>query len=591
MSGVARALLAAPSWQALDHPVILADCLDALRALPEASVDAVVTDPPYGLEFMGAEWDAPWKTGDGFRRQRNAADAGRTNVFGRTSRRGPEYVAGIGFQQWVEAWASEALRVLKPGGHMAVFGSTRTYHRLAAGIEDAGFEIRDTLAWLFGSGFPKSLDVSKAIDRARDDRAEVVRVTAALGAAAARAGISRAAIDAHMGTSDMAGWWTSTLQHRCACPTWTQWGQLADFVGLDGTDRADLDAEVWRLNGRKGAPGEAWAQREVVGVGYRVDRHDGAVPYGTGTPEGYYDITAPASAVSSAWEGWGTALKPAFEPIVLARKPLAGTVAANVLAHGTGALHIDACRIEGRERTDYGLDSATRTRGSTYGAPSGSADFDATLGRWPANVLLDETAAAALDEQSGARPSGARAAGVRKGLGYHGADGDGGPAIEASTGGASRFFYVAKASRGERDAGLDGFPLGELRWSSGEQTPGTFQSAGTDRTARNHHPTVKPIELMRWLLRLLTPPDGIVLDLFAGSGTTVCAGVMEGTDVIGIEREPAYVEIARARAAWWAEHPSGVPVDVGIRAGRARKRRSADGQISILENAPEERAA
>ncbi len=365
------------------------DCVGVMAAMPDASVDAVVTDPPYGLEFMGNSWDAPWKSGVHAEARRRSDEMGDEAKRPFIAAGVSAYRAGSAFQEWCRTWATEALRVLKPGGHVVAFGGTRTYHRLTVGLEDAGFEIRDCLAWLYGSGFPKSHDVAKAIDKA--------------------AGRGRA-------------------------------GEVA------------------------------------------------------------------------AWDGWGTALKPAFEPAVLARKPLEGTVVGNVTEHGTGALNIDGCRIG----TDSRFNPPTRKQATpSLGSFAMCSGQGSTVeGRWPANVILDSVAAGMLDEAVGERPSGSRRAGARKGLGYHGADGDGGPAIEGSTGGPSRFFYTAKASRSERV---------------------------------NHHPTVKPVALMRWLVRLVTPPGGIVLDPFAGSGTTGEAAINEGHRAILIERDAEYLDGIRTR--------------------------------------------
>ena len=407
------------------------DCLDVLRTLPDASVDSVVTDPPYGLEFMGKSWDGA----DGFRRSLNANDAGRDDPFGRTSRTSPEYRAGALFQRWCEAWATECLRVLKPGGHLLAFGGTRTWHRLACAVEDAGFEVRDSIAWMYGSGFPKSMDVSKAIDKAAGATREKVRKTGAASAYSANAGNDR---------------------------PWMQEARENGFIEVDG------------------------------------------------------DI--PATDAAREWEGWGTALKPAFEPVVVARKPLAGTVAANVLAHGTGALNIDGCRVEGPK--------PDTTRGASVNASSGPAlggqgrILDDGKGRWPANVVLDESQAEALDEQSGESVS--KAGGSS---GTHFSAGDPGVPTpdrprggHTDTGGASRFFYVAKADASERP-----------------------------RVNGTAHPTVKPLDLMRWLVRLVTPPGGTVLEPFAGSGTTVEACIVEGFQCIAIEREADYLPLIRQR--------------------------------------------
>jgi hypothetical protein len=361
--------------------IITGDCAVELKALPANSVDAAVTDPPYELGFMGKGWD---KTGVAFR---------------------------------PETWA-EILRVLKPGGHLLAFGGTRTYHRMTCAIEDAGFEIRDSLHWIYGTGFPKSLNLG---------------------------------------------------------------------------------------------------------------------------------------------DGRGTALKPAHEPIVLARKPLSGTVAATVAEHGTGALNIDATRIPTTENLNGGA-YATESEGRHDGKENwrfqagGAGDYTQPPGRWPANVLFDEDAAAELDAQSGTLKSGSRAAGEYGLMGYQGADAAPMPAVTSSTGGASRFFYVAKPTRMERDLGLDAFPVR----SAGEATDredGTVglksPRAGAGRTggAKNHHPTVKPVTLMRYLVRLVAPPGGVVVDPFMGSGTTGMAAKAEGYRFIGIDLDPEYVKIAEARIA------------------------------------------
>jgi len=359
------------------------DCRDVMRGMDAASVDAIISDPPYGLAFMGKGWD-------------HAVPS-------------------------VEFWA-EALRVAKPGAHLVAFGGTRTFHRLAVAIEDAGWEIRDCLSWLYGSGFPKS--------------------------------------------------------------------------------------------------------------------HNG--PWG------------------------GTALKPAWEPIILARKPLQGTVAANAAQYGTGGINVDACRIAISD--DLPLYRTTAVGGGQgYGGGwSGQREEKAhpqsvrhdPAGRWPANVCLDEDAAAMLDEQSGER-KGMPVAKLRRGattgagIGY----GSGSVCQEvvagySDSGGASRFFYTAKASRSEREAGLDGMPV-TLSVDGNKWTDNDARDGGKPTPRTNHHPTVKPIALMRWLCRLVTPPNGLILDPFTGSGTTGCAAVLEGFRFIGAELSPEYAEIARRRVAYW----------------------------------------
>jgi site-specific DNA-methyltransferase (adenine-specific) len=314
------------------------------------------------------------------------------------------------------------------------------------------------------------------------------------------------------------------------------------------------------------------------------------------------DLTAPATPEAEKWEGWGTALKPAHEPIVVARKPLAGTVAANVLEFGTGALNIDGCRIKADDEiarvtgkgilggSSDGWDRPWKSDAEALERRQEAADAAIqkanTLGRWPANVILDEEAGRLLDEQSGERPGGAypvqRGAGVATGFG-EGLPTEGGARQMGDTGGASRFFYCPKASKGERNAGLDGFPLVKGGSMRGEETR---PDRPTNHPIRaNHHPTVKPIELMRYLCRLVTPPGGTVLDPFTGSGTTGCAAVLEGFDFIGVEREAEYAQIAKARIAWWEKHQAQGDTDDIMRAADEREETEQAGQLGLLDEA------
>lgn len=373
------------------------DCLDAMALyLPDNSVDSIVTDPPYGLAFMGKKWDYDVPS--------------------------------------EEIWR-ECLRVLKPGGHLLAFAGTRTQHRMAVNIEDAGFEIRDMVAWVYGSGFPKSLDVSKAIDKAAGAEREVV----------------------------------------CENPN----------------------------------------HRAVSGVGYE------GVYQGGNT--GAAVITAPATEAAKQWQGWGTALKPALEPITVARKPLVGTVAANVLAHGTGALNIDGCRVNmSKDDRDFILKTARpNSSGQTHIGAVMNRPVTPTVnvhedGRWPANLIHDgsDDVLARFPRAQGQQG----ATGKRKQGGVYGAVTEGTAGIEprGDEGSAARFFYCAKASKRDRGEG-------------------------------NDHPTVKPTDLMRYLCRLVTPPGGVVLDPFMGSGSTGKAAVLEGFRFIGVERDDAYFNIATAR--------------------------------------------
>ena len=371
------------------------DNRDILASLPDASVDACVTDPPYELGFMGKGWD------------------------------------GSGIAYDAALW-SEVLRVLKPGGHLLAFGGTRTWHRLACAIEDASFEVRDSLAWMYGSGFPKSLDISKAIDKGE-------------------------------------GHWR---------------GKAGEIASENGA---------------------------MSGANYER------------TPKG-----DPITDAAKQWQGWGTALKPAFEPVVVARKPLIGTVAANVQAHGTGALNIDASRIGMSDDDRENINGRTWVGRNQYRDGEevfGDYATDGTdqpmgahrSGRWPANVILDESQADELDRQSGVTSS--RQAPRGTGEGETATYGSWGMADDDTRGhddrgGASRFFYTAKASTVERP-----------------------------RVDDLAHPTVKPLDLIRYLVRLVTPPGGTVLEPFAGSGTTAEACIVEGFKCIAIELTEEYLPL------------------------------------------------
>ena len=371
------------------------DCVKAMKAMLENSVDSIVTDPPYEFGFMGKSWDS----------------------------------SGIAFN--IEVW-QEALRVLKPGGHLIAFSGSRTYHRMAVAIEDAGFEIRDQIMWVYGSGFPKSHNVSKGIDKAADFKGEVI-----------------------------------------------------------ATEKVDI--------GMQG----------------------GSMHAGRGTNVVERDVRELSDAAKQ-WDGWGTALKPAHEPMVLARKPLIGTVANNVLTYGTGGLNIDATRVgtddtrSPSSKSSFGLINDDSWQAQEVMAGSAS-------GRFPANFIHDGS-----DE------------------------------VNDLLGEPARFFYCAKASKRDRNEGLEGFE--EIQLTGGGGLTAELREDGSLATASaggkygsikakkaNHHPTVKPTTLMQYLVRLVTPPNGIVLDPFMGSGSTGKACAYEGFDFIGIDQSAEYVEIARAR--------------------------------------------
>jgi site-specific DNA-methyltransferase (adenine-specific) len=411
------------------------DCRQQLATLPDNSVHAIITDPPYELGFMGKTWDS----------------------------------TGIAYN--LEVW-QQCLRVLKPGGHLLAFGGSRTYHRLACAIEDAGFEIRDQIMWVYGSGFPKSLNVSKAIDKA------------------------------------------------------------------------------------------AGAEREVLGI--RSDKGR-TQTFGGSETKPTLD-TVPATPEARVWEGWGTALKPAHEPIVLARKPLNGTVANNILTHGVGALNIDESRITSTDNFD-GLKGrpihklATRRHGETeeeydlriHESPSQQQALEKlkTLGRWPANFIHDGS-----DEVLQLFPEVKGQVGMKKTVGGHRfIEGD----LETvqqfnygrqDSGSAARFFYCAKASRTERNTGLDHLP--EVRHSDrpSDNLPGGDNPRNRTNTPQtNFHPTVKPLALIHYLIKLITPPGGTILDPFLGSGTTAVAATQLGHPWIGCELTPDYWPIIEARIA------------------------------------------
>lgn len=437
------------------------DCLKVLRDLPDSSVDSVVTDPPYGLGFMGKAWD--------------------------------DLPPGLPFAQ-------ECLRVLKPGGHLLAFGGSRTWHRLAVAVEDAGFEIRDSIAWLYGSGFPKSLDVSKAIDKRGGNAHLAGEIAAAIKSAREARGWTTGQADRHFCGGSTNWTWYEGRGGMCRPPTPIDFARIvAEWPEL--TPWAESVAE---------------ASREVVG-----QRTTGIGTGGGSTPimrDGTRDITASSSDTAKTWDGWGTALKPAFEPIVVGRKPLAGTVAANVLAHGTGALNIAASRVGSDD--NLVRPAIARDDNEVFGKGLGLGVQENPAGRWPTNVILDESQADELDAHTGVTRSR-----VGKPRGANAGDGWGMTQTGAEyedQGGASRFFptfrYEAKAPTDERP-NVDGVA----------------------------HPTVKPLDLMRWLVRLVTPPGGTVLEPFAGSGTTVEACILERFNVIAIERDETYLPLIRQR--------------------------------------------
>ncbi|MBG4796860.1 site-specific DNA-methyltransferase [Pseudomonas aeruginosa] len=431
----------------------LGDCLQVLKTFPDNSFDSVVTDPPYGIRFMGKAWDGADIEARAARRAEmpsHAPDAGPNGGHRSVAAEAGKYdltpKGMLAFQAFTLEWAAECLRVLKPGGHLLSFASPRTYHHMAVGIEMAGFEIRDQIMWVFGSGFPKSHNLS----------------------------------------------------------------------------------------------GE--------------------------------------------YEGWGTALKPGHEPICMARKPLAGTVARNVLAHGTGALNIDGCRIPSEPMPpNTGAGGLPRRREDEQRGP-GAVSRPHAGGRWPANLIHDgspEVVELFPHTKSGVMKGGTiRAAQDAPGSVCYGTYG--GNATSEDTfgdeGSAARFFYCAKATRRDRNEGCEHMERKPLHWSSGSQKPGSFQAEGTDKTSQNNHPTVKPTDLMAYLVRLVTPPGGKVLDPFTGSGSTGKAAVREGFEFVGIEREAPYLAIAEARIAHELERVTAAAMETA----------EAEAQLDIFRDAKEQ---
>jgi site-specific DNA-methyltransferase (adenine-specific) len=501
------------------YTVHIGNNLDILPTLADNSVDSIVTDPPYELGFMGKKWDN----------------------------------SGIAYS--VELW-TECLRVLKPGGHLLSFGGTRTWHRVAVGIEDAGFEVRDSIAWMYGSGFPKSLDVSKAIDKT--DAAEARRKRDLEFTAWMRsAGITATQIN-DLTQSAMASHYLTDKQQP-AVATEEMFSKLRSYLPV-------VPDYIEKMVAERTIESQNFKNREVVGEG----KSGKTAIWNEQGQMGEFDITAPSTPEAQQWEGWGTALKPAFEPIVVARKPLIGTVAANVLEHGTGALNIDGSRIAStdslfrksslalpeNQRIHDGYQrpwkqDAQKVAEANERTQEKSALAD-RLGRWPANVILDEYSAELLDEQSGVSvsKSGGKSSSSNSGSMAGGILGETQRGGHNDTGGASRFFYVAKASKRDRNEGLEELPTKQVgtyaqdEWS--RQNMGNTPDSSRNGVA-NFHPTVKPTQLMRYLVKLVTPPGGTVLDPFTGSGSTGKAAILEGFTFIGCELTEDYIPIIEGR--------------------------------------------
>ncbi len=473
--------------------------LEVLPTLPDNSVDSIVCDPPYELGFMGKSWDS----------------------------------SGIAYS--VELWR-ECLRVLKPGGHLLAFGGTRTWHRLAVAIEDAGFEIRDNIAWLYGSGFPKSHNISKAIDKyllnenlskdlLPDEQAFCEWMQQHSGITISQSKEVLGSARFITGQVEIVNTATADKPHlgrRAMIPTFAAWQKIKPLLAVEAPE---------------------WVEALVKEPPKPAMEHPNE--WNSGKGEG--------TAGTNEYAGWGTALKPAHEPIVVARKPLIGTVAENVLTHGVGGINVDATRIQGSntKRINTAQSSFMSGQIGQVQAQQNAYETGSDLGRWPANIILDEYTAELLDEQSGTLTSGALKAGrVIADVNVNFKSGVDVDYYEskANSGGASRFFYVAKASKRDRNEGLDELP--EVRHSDRNATDGVGGDNPRNRTnqpKQNFHPTVKPTALMQYLIRLVTPDNGVVLDPFAGSGSTGKAAILEHKHFIGIEVTPEYLPIIEGR--------------------------------------------
>ena len=485
--------------------VICGDCLEVMKGMPDNCIDTIITDPPYGLGFMGKDWDTfkqaahtkqegqyTTKSAEGrpIKHQKGWSAASAAGLYDHSRNRE--------FQAWFTVWAKECLRVAKPGTILMAFGGTRTYHRLTCAIEDAGWEIRDCIQWIYGSGFPKSLDISKAIDKAAGAEREVV-------------------------------------------------GDKS--VGVDG--------------GRR---------KPDTHMPHKQTQHMGEWGFET---SGYAQpITAPATELAQQWDGWGTALKPSWEPIIVAMKPLDGTYAQNAEKWGVAGLWIDGGRIGTDEQLScskaapyHGKNGSQRTWNPT--STKGIVREQHPKGRFPSNTILSCTCedehepdcpVRLLDEQSGDRPSCNSPSNAKPQSNFRPGQGNyqpQGKIYPGDSGGASRFFYCAKSSRAERNAGCEGMEAKPIPYEEYRENVGTTKSYvseypdGTPRPMnkpQNHHPTVKPLALMEYLCKLTkTPTGGIVLDPFGGSGSTGIAAYKTNRHYILIEKEADYCKIAEKR--------------------------------------------
>jgi DNA modification methylase len=481
------------------NQVICGDCLEVMKDIPDNSVDAIITDPPYELGFMGKKWD-------------NSGIAYNINVW------------------------TEALRVLKPGGFLLSFGGTRTYHRMVCAIEDAGFEIRDCIMWIYGSGFPKSLNIGKQIDKM--GKGYFTEFSKMLKEYREKKGLSMKEIAIHFPSKSggVTGCYWNWEKGDNA-PTLKQYNKLIEILDIPLEKAEEVKREII---GQKthGNPCNWYANMDTKSRG-----------------QGITNITIPSTSEAKQWEGWGTALKPAVEPIVVARKPLSEkNVALNVLKWGTGGINIDECRI-GTEIIKCGNAQSGNNEGRYNWNNGNKKEWKGNIsqGRFPANIILDEETGKMLDEQSG----------ISKGTerrGFPGGKTFGGSEMKAKVGqwfgdkgGASRFFYCAKAGKSERNKGCEELETKDWCFSTmGTQTEEAIRKRGRNpdnqnKPMKNNHPTVKPVKLIEYLIKLVSRKNAVILDPFLGSGTTAVACVNMNRKFVGIELNAEYIEIAKKR--------------------------------------------
>jgi len=474
----------------MKNKILCGDSLEVLKDFENNYFDSVVTDPPYGISFMSKSWDYDV----------------------------PQ----------VELW-KEVYRVLKPGGHILSFAGSRTYHRMAVNIEDAGFEIRDMLGWLYGSGFPKSHNVGKAVDKlqGRNSQKEIEFVEWLK----THNTFSISEIDKRLGTKSQAFHYFAKSSSNRQIPTNKHYEIIKELLLLDDTYDSFIENKNKRLE----------EIREIQGYDNGIKNWNKSYKKPI--------LDKPKTEEAKQWEGWGTALKPAHEPIVMARKPFKTSVAENVLTHGTGGINIDECRVGTDEKIKF-----ERKKEST--TASGWKDVNRNpyeqhnKGRFPANIIHDgsEEVLEIFPETKQAKSRTIR--------NFKGWKNEGNlkkhEVYKDDSNSASRFFYCAKASKAERNMGLDDYeekPMGMSNRAKHRSTLDHSHDIDLNRVInrKNYHPTVKPIKLMEYLVRLVTPKKGIVLEPFAGSGTTLIACKQQGFNYIGIEREQEYCDIAEAR--------------------------------------------